>query len=161
MGVGRHVVGYLREVDDGELTDVPPSVDPASQSVTAEASTPNDLTTVRQRLAEMCDLMGLDGDRTAALAVAVNEIITNALTHGVPPATITMSLKNSALLVAVHDRGTTQFGHPDIDARLREAGPPGPKQLNGRGLWLAAHLCDRVDAQTIADGTTVTLVVNL
>jgi anti-sigma regulatory factor (Ser/Thr protein kinase) len=147
-------------VDHGARADAPPSVDPASQRVTVEAGTPNDLITVRRRVLEICDLTGLDSDRADALAVAVNEITTNALTHGVPPATVTISLTGSALLVAVRDRGTTQFGPSNIDARLR-AGPPGPKQLNGRGLWLAAHLCDRVDAQTHADGTTVTLAMNL
>jgi anti-sigma regulatory factor (Ser/Thr protein kinase) len=148
-------------VDHGELTRVAPAISPANQSVTVEANTPNDLTTVRRRVLEICDLTELDGDRTAALAVAVNEIITNALTHGVPPATVTITLTGSALFVAVRDRGTTRFGSADIGARIREAGPPGPKQLTGRGLWLAAHLCDRVDAQTNADGTTVTLVMNL
>ncbi len=99
---------------------------------------------------------GLDPDRTGGLVVAVNEIVANAITHGQPPATITMTATGANICVAVHDLG----GGPDRDG-LADAQLPGPQHLRGRGLWLATQLCDQVDVRSDADGTTVTLILGL
>lgn len=137
---------------------MPSGVEPASRS--AEASTPGDLAAVRRHVFDASELARLDGERAGGLAVAVNEIVTNAIRHGVPPATITIRLTSSALLVAVHDHGT-RFRAPEVYAQHRRAERPGLERTSGRGLWLAAQLCDRLDLDTGADGTTVTLVMNL
>jgi anti-sigma regulatory factor (Ser/Thr protein kinase) len=122
--------------------------------VTVYATGPDDLSEVRHCVSEMARLGGLDRDRTFRLTIAVNEIVTNAIRHGVPPATVTLTTTRPAVVVAVHDRGAGfAQTEPDTD-------PPPVDRVDGRGLWLATRLCDEVDVRTDPAGTTVTLVLD-
>ncbi len=84
-------------------------------------------------------------------------MVANAITHGTPPVTLTITTTDTStgrtVVVAVHDCGR---GGRRIAA---ETAPPGPDRLHGRGLLLATRLCDRIDARTDAGGTTITLTV--
>lgn len=113
----------------------------------------DDLAEVRQQVRECARLHEIDAGRTAGFVVAVNEIVTNAISHGVPPATVTISATAHAFRVAVHDRGTGYL--PDLSGTP----PPPVEQDHGRGLWLANRLCDQVDVRTDPSRTTVTLTL--
>jgi serine/threonine-protein kinase RsbW len=135
-----------------------------ARPVILHANNAGDLVSVRQLVARASIRVGVDPDRTDGFVVAVNEIVTNALTHGLPPATITISSTGTAVQVAVHDSGG--FGEWDdtaVDAgryaRLAAVGPvpPATDRPNGRGLWLATRLSDHLDIRTDAGGTTVTV----
>jgi anti-sigma regulatory factor (Ser/Thr protein kinase) len=130
--------------------------DRTTTSVAIEATAPVDLAEVRRSVADVAALAGLSDDRTSHFTVAVNEIVTNALTHGIPPATVNVSGTDGCVVVTVHDRG------PGWD-RDREppasTGPttPATGEPHGRGLWLVSQFCDRMEVFTDATGTTVSL----
>jgi anti-sigma regulatory factor (Ser/Thr protein kinase) len=133
-----------------------------TRSVTLRTNDVGDLVQVRRLVARISTTVGVEPDRVDGFLVAVNEIVTNALTHGLPPATIIISSTSTAVQVVVHDRGDFS----DADATYRDpdrhaaAGGPAPaavERLNGRGLWLANSLSDHLDIRTDADGTTVTV----
>lgn len=97
---------------------------------------------------------GVAPDRVDDLVLAANEIVTNSLRHGGGRCTLTVW----------HDGGTTvcQAQDPGI---LRDplAGrlAPAPDAVNGRGLWLANHLCDLVQIRSSERmGTVVRLAVD-
>lgn len=113
----------------------------------------DDLAVVRQRVRECARLHGIDAGRTARFVLAVNEIVTNAISHGVPPATVTIAATDDAFRVAVHDQGAGVLPNRGGTA------PPPVEQDHGRGLWLADRLCDRVDVHTAPSRTTVTLTL--
>jgi anti-sigma regulatory factor (Ser/Thr protein kinase) len=129
--------------------------------VTTRVRRPHELVGVRGLVTEVAAATGLDADRCARLAIAVNELVTNAITHGLPPATVTITSTGTDVLVAVHDGGGG-FTEPDVVAVLpgdgsvaARAAPPGLEDVSGRGLWLAVRLCDHVDVRTDPAGTTV------
>jgi anti-sigma regulatory factor (Ser/Thr protein kinase) len=137
--------------------------------VTVHAVTAADLASVRMLATELAVAAGMDPDRTDQLSVAVNEIVTNAIIHGVPPATVNFTATDTAVTIIVHDQGDG-FTRPGVipapsrgpgQSTAPDAAPPSPDHINGRGLWLATHLCDRFEVRTDAHGTTVTLVKNL
>ena len=97
---------------------------------------------------------GLDPRRADGFLVAVNEIVTNALTHGVPPAVVNVFPTRTAIQVRVHDRGGSFTNRA---APVQQA----PLELHGRGLWIASQLTDGLRVDSGADGTTVTATVRL
>jgi anti-sigma regulatory factor (Ser/Thr protein kinase) len=143
------------------VTDMSPAAGPVAPRVTAVVTVPGELAVVRRLAADVAARAGLPADRSGDLTVAISEVVANAITHGVPPATVTLAVTDGTLLITVHDQGTTAFHHPDVRTRLRHVEPAPPERVSGRGLWLAAQLCDRVTAGTDPDGTTVTLAMNL
>jgi serine/threonine-protein kinase RsbW len=125
--------------------------------MTARATGPDDLASVRLLVGEAATAAGLDPARADMLIVAVNEIVTNAITHGRPPATVTITSTGAAVRVTVNDHGSgLARGDPSIRIDMS---PPGPERPSGRGLWLATRLCDRVDLHSDPGGTTITLVM--
>jgi anti-sigma regulatory factor (Ser/Thr protein kinase) len=113
-----------------------------------------DLASVREIVMRAVAAAGLDPRRTHGFLVAVNEIVTNALTHGVPPAIVEVIATPTAIRVRVHDRGST-FAKRDGPV------PQAPDQLHGRGLWMASQLTDELRVDSDTDGTTVTVTVHL
>jgi anti-sigma regulatory factor (Ser/Thr protein kinase) len=98
-----------------------------------------DLSRLRRLVVEAALGAELPRERADRLAVAVNEIATNALVHGRPPATLRIRRERDRLVCEVSDRGA---GIKDaLAGRLR----PSPDALGGRGLWLARQLCDEVE----------------
>ena len=85
------------------------------------------------------------------MALAVTEVLTNALLHGAPPA-----------LLHVYDAGATWVCHVE-DGGLAPmdplAGllPPAEPSDHGYGLWLARQLCAAVDVGHDRSGTHVRL----
>lgn len=73
--------------------------------------------------------------------VAVNEVATNALRHGVPPVTVRAWAGVDRFVCTVEDHGDG-FDTPFAGYASPEAA--GPVE-SGMGLWLARQLCDQID----------------
>jgi anti-sigma regulatory factor (Ser/Thr protein kinase) len=82
------------------------------------------------------------------------EIATNAILHGSGSATMTITSSETALIVGVRDHGT------GLRTDSRPA-LPHPTEIGGPGLWLAEHLCDAVDINTSASGTSIRMTMQL
>jgi anti-sigma regulatory factor (Ser/Thr protein kinase) len=89
-------------------------------------------------------------DHADELVLAVSEAVTNALVHGVPPATVRIWLGEDRVVVHVHDEGE---GPADPLVGLLRRG--GDEAASGRGMWIA-HQLD-VDIALFADGTGFTV----
>jgi anti-sigma regulatory factor (Ser/Thr protein kinase) len=109
-----------------------------------------DLQSVRRLVGSFAIDAGFAGPRTEEIVLAVNEIATNALLHGQPPATVRAWNADDEIILEVVDAGE---GIPDA---LAGQLPPPAQGLGGRGLWLTRLLCDAVEICN-AGGCTVTV----
>jgi anti-sigma regulatory factor (Ser/Thr protein kinase) len=111
-----------------------------------------DLGRIRRIVYGMAYEAGLPHRKAEELALAVNEVTTNAVVHGSPPATLRVWAKPDELVCEINDSG------PGIQDVLAGQFLPPPMGAGGRGLWLARLLCDAVEIQNQNEGqTTVTL----
>ncbi|GLW06747.1 hypothetical protein Misp01_18770 [Microtetraspora sp. NBRC 13810] len=83
--------------------------------------------------------------------IAVNEVATNAVTHGAGKAMIRIWPADGHLVVAVHDDGLWLPEEPPGQI------PPPPNATSGMGLWVARLLSARIAFSTGSSGTTVTM----
>ncbi|GAA5199354.1 hypothetical protein GCM10023322_74820 [Rugosimonospora acidiphila] len=113
-----------------------------------------DLVRLRQHIADVTTRAGLDPGRAAELALAVNEVASNAIEHGDGMVSVTVRLAGTRVVVEVRDGG------PGIPAGTT-ADRPEPDAERGRGLWLVGQLCDEVDVESDAGGTRVRLAMAL
>ncbi len=109
-----------------------------------------DLAAVRRLVGSLALDAGLNGSRTEEFVLAVNEVATNAVIHGRPPATVRGWDSGGEVIVEV-----TDAGDGIRDALAGQLSPP-PDDLGGRGLWLTRLLCDAVEMCDVG-GCTVTL----
>jgi anti-sigma regulatory factor (Ser/Thr protein kinase) len=110
----------------------------------------DDIPAVRRFVAEHAGRLGLPGNRSADLAVAVNEVATNAVVHGGGPGVLRVWPERGSLICEVSDPG--QLTDP-LAGRI----PPSPDHEHGRGLLLVNYLCDLVRTHTQHTGTTIRL----
>jgi anti-sigma regulatory factor (Ser/Thr protein kinase) len=110
-----------------------------------------DLADVRELVHSTGLAAGLSAAQTEGFAAAVGEVMANAILHGGTNRDVTVSMVESvgARAEVFDDGQTPQF---DVPAR-----PPPPDQLSGRGLWIAARMCDRIRVRTGWLGTLVVL----
>ena len=95
--------------------------------------------------------VGLSGARAEELVLAVNEIASNAVVHGRPPATLRVwRAERRAGLRGERLRGRIK------DALAGQLTPP-LEGIGGRGLWLARMLSDAVE---IRNGTGCTVSIH-
>jgi anti-sigma regulatory factor (Ser/Thr protein kinase) len=121
---------------------------PASvQEVSFEAES---LATVRRLLASRAADAGLSAARTNDLVLAVNEIATNSVRHGGGTGTLRVWAGTRWLVCEVEDRG--RIGDPMVG---REE--PMPDRPDGRGLWIANHVCELVQVRTFGARSVVRL----
>ena len=80
---------------------------------------------------------GLTADRSADFVLAVTEVATNALEHGVPPATVCLWTSSTSITCQITDHG-------HVAQPLAGLLPPPANQCRGRGLWMAHQLCDQL-----------------
>jgi serine/threonine-protein kinase RsbW len=93
-----------------------------------------------RRLVRMAALdAGLAHEKAEALVIAVNEITTNALVHGRPPALVRVWTGTEEVVCEVRDEG------PGIDDASAGHVPPSPQAIGERGLWLARVLSDALE----------------
>ena len=86
------------------------------------------------------------------LTLAVSEVVTNAMRHGVAPVRMRAWAGEDRVVVEVTDGGT---GPTDPYAGLL---PAGDGVSGGLGLWLTHQLCDHVTLSRHDDGFAVRLI---
>ncbi|MCX4775410.1 sensor histidine kinase [Streptomyces sp. NBC_01264] len=110
--------------------------------------THGDLATIRSKVSRSASDAGVPEDQLGQLSVAVTEIATNSIRHGGGHGTLRTWSQDATFLCEFRDAGYIS----DIMAgRIR----PTPKQIGGRGLWLAHQLCDLVEIRSTRDQGTV------
>jgi len=92
---------------------------------------------------------GLGAVRVDEICIAVNELVTNALVHGVPPVDLRVWPVSEGVVYEVADRGTAAI-HPAAGLS-----PVTMTANGGAGLWLARQLADRVEVVADAPVTTI------
>lgn len=110
----------------------------------------DDLAAARAFLQTQAVLAGLSAEGGDDLALAANEVITNALVHGRSAPDLAVWMENGRLLCQIDDRGP---GFVDPLAGYR---PPDDGE-SGRGLWIARQLVDLLRVVPSASGTSVRL----
>jgi anti-sigma regulatory factor (Ser/Thr protein kinase) len=101
-----------------------------------------DLPEVRQFAEEEAREAGMSEEAVADFVIAVNEVATNAVTHGADRATLRTWTVDGELVVEVHDEGTWKPG-------------PMPGAVGGMGLWVARLLSSDLTLQVGSGGSTV------
>ena len=109
-----------------------------------------DLHGSRRLVRSMAIAGGLPGSRSDELALAVNEVASNAIVHGRAPASLRIWQGDRELVCEVSDSGE------GIDDVLAGQLTPPPDGIGGRGLWLARMVCDAVEIRNGA-GCTVAM----
>ena len=128
-----------------------PPVAPVDLDLLVHLDSADDLGELRRRLRSWGASCGMGAPDTDDIVIAVDEIATNALEHGKPPACVRGWSTPDALFVQVDDQGrasipaTTGYQRPSTDAR------------RGRGIWIARHLADVMTTHTGSTGTTVAM----
>ena len=97
---------------------------------------------------------GLTGDRRGDLVSAVNEAMTNTLSHADGRGTVLFWRSGDRVVVEVRDDGV--LADP-LAGRL----VPAHGSEGGRGLWLINHLCDLVSVRSDTAGTVVRMTFEL
>ena len=106
-----------------------------------------DLAGIRRLVSGLARDAGLPGGKGDELALAVNEITTNAIVHGRPPATFRVWAGSDEMICEVSDSG------PGIRDVLAGQLVPPPENPGGRGLWLTRLLCDAVEIRNDCNST--------
>jgi anti-sigma regulatory factor (Ser/Thr protein kinase) len=127
----------------------PPEGEPSTDLVFNLA----DLRLVRQVITSAAKECGLPDTRAEELALAVNELASNAVLHGSPPARLRVWETHTELICEVSDDG-----EGIRDALAGQLTPP-TEGIGGRGIWLARMLCDAVEIRN-GTGCTVTVHAN-
>ena len=107
---------------------------------------------VRTGVAGYAAAAGLDDRRISDLVLAAHEVATNSVLHGGGAGVLRIWHDHTEVICDVRDRG--RLGQP-LAGRQR----PPPDRIDGRGLWLANHLCDLVQLRSLPSGTAVRLHV--
>jgi anti-sigma regulatory factor (Ser/Thr protein kinase) len=105
---------------------------------------------VRRLVAACTTAAGLGPDATVDAVTAVNEVAANSLRHGGGHGTLDVWKGGAGVVCQVSDEG--RVVDPMVGRRA-----PGPRDLGGRGLWLANQLCRLVQIRSSEQGTTVRL----
>ena len=105
---------------------------------------------LRQLILARAAAAGMKPARSADLVLAVNEVATNSIRHGGGFGTLRVWAGTRWLVCEIEDRGR-------IDDPLAGRREPKPGQENGRGLWIANHICDLVQVRTFTRGSIVRL----
>lgn len=110
----------------------------------------DDLHDVRSLVAARAAAGGLSPRRASDLAAAASELAANSILHGGGLGLVTVWDERGAVLVEVADAGTI------VDPTVGLVRPD-PAAENGRGLYIAGRLCDRVSIDSNRSGTRIRL----
>lgn len=128
-----------------------PPAAPVDPDLDVHLDSADGLAELRRRLRSWAAATALTDGDTDDIVIAVDEIATNALEHGQPPARIRGWSTPEAVFIRVDDHGragipaTTGYVRPPIDAR------------RGRGIWMARQLADVLTTHNSPTGTTVAM----
>ncbi|WP_308163921.1 ATP-binding protein [Nonomuraea sediminis] len=103
-----------------------------------------DLPLVRHLAQDYARRLGLDEETVGDLVIAVNEVATNAVTHGSQAGRLRTWLDGTDLVIEIHDDGTWKPG-------------PKPGAVGGMGLWVARRLSAHLTVRAGAAGSTVVM----
>lgn len=131
----------------GLATVVPPPPDATTLLCGSRA----DVSSARRLVHALGADAGLDPDVVDDVALAVTEVLANALLHGEPPALLHVYDEPDTWVCHVQDSGLAP-----IDPLIGLLPPDEPTD-HGYGLWLARQLCAAVDVGNDASGTHVRL----
>jgi anti-sigma regulatory factor (Ser/Thr protein kinase) len=112
----------------------------------------DDLREVRRVTAQWAARAGLPAHRADDFVIAVNEITTNAVRYGSPVARLELRVAGGCAVEA-------EVG--DDGCWLPGPRTPAGHERGGMGIAVARRVCDAVDIQAGADGTTVILRMRL
>ncbi|MEU6742877.1 ATP-binding protein [Streptosporangium sandarakinum] len=112
-----------------------------------------DLPDVRDFAAAHALRGGMREENLPDFLVAVNEVATNAVTHGHTTAKAVLRIwtTDRALVVEIHDEGRWFPTEPPGQT------PPGPHSTSGMGLWVARMVSLDMDFRTGMAGTFITM----
>ncbi len=132
-------------------------VSPAGTTVAELAFCLPDLPDVRDFAAAQAVRSGMSQDGLADFLVALNEVATNAVTHGhtSAKAMLRMWTVGRTLVVEIHDEGQWDPGPSPGET------PPGPHATSGMGLWVARMVSSDIKFETGAAGTFITMSFNV
>lgn len=133
------------------LTDLAAVVAPPERAVTLDCASPSDVALARRMVRLHGAEAGLHPDLVADMALAVTEVLTNALVHGDPPALVHIYDEEATWVCHVQDGGA------GVADPLTGLLPPTEPADHGYGLWLARQLCAAVDVGNDRTGTHVRL----
>lgn len=131
--------------------DVPLSAPPRLTDLDLPVSRAADLGDLARAVASWAGSREFSDLAIDDVVIAVVEIATNGLVHGVPPVRVRAWWRGGTLVAQVDDAG----GRP-LPA-LAGYVAPGANPAAGRGLWLARQLADVVSVHTEAGTTSVRL----
>ncbi|HET9080282.1 MAG TPA: ATP-binding protein [Trebonia sp.] len=108
----------------------------------------SDLSQVRAMVVQQARKAGLPEGRTTDLMLAVSEVAANTLRHTRSAGTLAIWHDRRELVCEVHDEGTITDPRAGRDK-------PAPDATGGHGLWIVRQVCDLVELNSDANGTTV------
>ncbi|MFZ0120351.1 MAG: ATP-binding protein [Pseudonocardiaceae bacterium] len=115
---------------------LPPPVELGEPALTTTIDHPVQLAGLRQVVAGHATHAGLPVHRCEDFVLAVTEVASNAIEHGVPPADVQFWTTLTSVICQITDTGW----HTQPLAGLL---PPPTIHRRGRGLWMAHQLCDQ------------------
>ncbi|MEV0587853.1 ATP-binding protein [Nonomuraea sp. NPDC050310] len=119
----------------------------------------DDLPGLRDVVTRVARRHGLARDSLVDLVIAVNEVTTNAVTHGSMPAHLLMWRADGHLVVEVRDSG--RWKDPGAGGYAEGHEAPPDDAPGGRGLWLARRAATDLDIRRSAEGTTIRMTFAL
>ena len=149
---GDHVGDDGADPDIGDVFTVP--LPPSPPGVPTLEFAAADLSRTRALIRSAGEAAGLRGGRLSDLVLSVDEVATNAVTHGRADGAIRWWTEPGRFVCELSGAG--RFTDPLVGRRR-----PGPDRPDGRGLWLAIQLCDLVQVRNVAGGTVVRLRLDL
>ena len=130
------------------LTAMPAPGPIVDAAVLEEATVESDLGPLRRSVIAAGTEAGLSDERLDEAVLAVNELVTNALLHGLRPVGVRLLADDDHFYCEVRDAGT---GIGDPFAGLL---PPDEHRVaGGRGLWMAGLLSDGLEIGSVSPGT--------
>jgi anti-sigma regulatory factor (Ser/Thr protein kinase) len=108
----------------------------------------SDLSQVRALVLKQAREAGLAEDKVNDLVLAVSEVAGNTLRHTRSPGTLAIWHDANEVVCEIHDEGVITDPHPG------QHKPP-IDSTGGHGLWLVYQVCDDVELNSDASGTTV------
>jgi anti-sigma regulatory factor (Ser/Thr protein kinase) len=106
------------------------------------------LPTLRRFAAESAAQLGLTGQTSTDLVLAVTELVTNSVEHGGGTANVAMFAEDGQVICQVRDSG--RLDDPEAGYRTNT-----PRRFRGHGLLMVNTLADLVRIHTTEAGTTV------
>ncbi|MGH3341324.1 MAG: anti-sigma factor RsbA family regulatory protein [Carbonactinosporaceae bacterium] len=128
--------------------------EPPADLVEEMAFTGRDLREVRVRVLEHARATAVPEERAQGLALAANEVATNAVTHGGGRGVLRMWAQDDEAVCEISDDGGR------MDHAFPGYLPPTLDSVDGFGLWMARQLCTLVQIRSVPSGTVVRMHVS-